>query len=1066
MNIIEKYNQLEGKKLYRGEIRKLINEAKKQGETEIENKLTGLLRSYPDQKGFEFEKVDPIQENFEALGIPYISESEINLLGSNEAQGLGKGITNNDIYNMVTNRLISQIEKTGNLPWSSGRKKAENVTGQFAPKNFSNQKYYRGINGLMLLYYPIGKNPGGEIIVEEIEDGRLFWLTFKQIKELKGKLRKGAIANQAIYYNFVYTYNDKRITEQKYKELYNKFNCSTNTDSDNCKKLFKNAFLKYYSVFNERDIEDIDFDSKRKNVKQPSIKTEEKKILAGDLIIKNMPKKPKLSIRPMLGNSHPNFDCTNDIVNMPSKPQFEELENWYGVLFHEHVHSTGHKSRLYRKSLACYRNGKDTERALEELVAEIGSMFLNAESGIMLPNLKNNASYIKGWATAVKKELKKDNKAIFIASGQAQKACDYILDRDENGDPKFWKEYENIQKEIKVKGAEQVKGKSSKVKAESSKVETKPVSKSKDKIADYLKHNKIEGTTLAQAKAIYEDFEKSNKYGRGLHSEFLRQDVGGKHAETLGIKGFNESTSSFLQKAYDDGMTLKYSNEGRYFLTHFFGKTPKKPTKKTKPVAKPVAEPKVKAETRQLALFGLNGVINIDSHKFNDFSKSELRKFLLEYYNKNLKGKNIAIENSIKKVELLNRAGRKISKGSAVYSAKTAVMEHLEDVIKQSTYNNWGSPKKTDSKDLLGFMNFKSKVIINGEKRHVRVVVEVWKSGRTLLKSYDVGMKKPHLSKDSPKLSSSPNEVKKNKPSKSKDTKKSNTGLKGVATQIVAQNEKPVIQNVSQRNTNKIEPIAPPVAEPIEKPIARTKNPLVRGVNHVSAPNKKFIIGGDIGNFLGDIEIKPVGSVACTVDAEQGAGKTRFLFQVANEMAKNYRVLFVSLEEHPDSSLFKDKVEQYISTENQNNIDAIGELERGKEKQILNELVPQYDIIIVDSWNKIYEAAKLDFDTDLRKAYNGKLIFAIFQRTTKGSMRGGTKAAFDGDIIMKGIKGSDFKENLIMHNKNRYQSKDLDSLKYNIYHQQLVKTDIIDEPIAIIPNGEQTASWDDATIEI
>ncbi|MFK5951944.1 MAG: hypothetical protein QM498_02735, partial [Desulfobacterium sp.] len=71
MNIIEKYNQLEGKKLYRGEIRKLINEAIKQGETEIENKLTGLLKSYPGQKGFEFEKVDPIQENFEGLGIPY-----------------------------------------------------------------------------------------------------------------------------------------------------------------------------------------------------------------------------------------------------------------------------------------------------------------------------------------------------------------------------------------------------------------------------------------------------------------------------------------------------------------------------------------------------------------------------------------------------------------------------------------------------------------------------------------------------------------------------------------------------------------------------------------------------------------------------------------------------------------------------------------------------------------------------------------------------------------------------------------------------------------------------------
>ena len=80
-----------------------------------------------------------------------------------------------------------------------------------------------------------------------------------------------------------------------------------------------------------------------------------------------------------------------------------------------------------------------------------------------------------------------------------------------------------------------------------------------------------------------------------------------------------------------------------------------------------------------------------------------------------------------------------------------------------------------------------------------------------------------------------------------------------------------------------------------------------------------------------------------------------------NQLAQNYKVLFISSEEHPASYLFKSKVAQYIDPENQKNIDTIGELAKGKENKFINDLIPHYDIILADSWNKIYEAAKLDF---------------------------------------------------------------------------------------------------------
>ena len=120
-------------------------------------------------------------------------------------------------------------------------------------------------------------------------------------------------------------------------------------------------------------------------------------------------------------------------------------------------------------------------------------------------------------------------------------------------------------------------------------------------------------------------------------------------------------------------------------------------------------------------------------------------------------------------------------------------------------------------------------------------------------------------------------------------------------------------------------------------------------------------------------------------------------------------------------------------------------------------------MILIDSWNKIYETSRLDFDTDLRKAYNGKLIFAIFQHTVTGTMRGGTKSQFDGDITIKINKGETFKENEVYHDKNRYQNKDLSELRYNIYGKSLSDGLLNREPVAEInnQNSKMGAVWED-----
>ena len=234
------------------------------------------------------------------------------------------------------------------------------------------------------------------------------------------------------------------------------------------------------------------------------------------------------------------------------------------------------------------------------------------------------------------------------------------------------------------------------------------------------------------------------------------------------------------------------------------------------------------------------------------------------------------------------------------------------------------------------------------------------------------------------------------------------------------------------------------IVEPIEveeKPVLPKKIPVkhkgksVRGENLQDAMdqvsnNDIFPMHGDIGKFLGQVEKKPVHSVVTTLDAEQGAGKTRFFFQVLNELAASgVKCLFYSLEEHPQSKLFKNKVDQYIDPANFKNITIVDEVEDwSKETAAINA----NEAIFFDSFQKL---PPIDLDKDIRKAFNGKWFFVIYQQNGTKGMRGGSRAAFDGDIILKVKKGDDYRDNYVYANKNRYN--DEPELQYNIFSKKL-----------------------------
>jgi antirestriction protein ArdC len=67
----------------------------------------------------------------------------------------------------------------------------------------------------------------------------------------------------------------------------------------------------------------------------------------------------------------------------------------------------------------------DTNYSKEEIVAEMGASFLVGHTGIEQVTLTNNAAYLAGWIKA----LKGDAKLVIVAAAAAQKATDYVLNR-------------------------------------------------------------------------------------------------------------------------------------------------------------------------------------------------------------------------------------------------------------------------------------------------------------------------------------------------------------------------------------------------------------------------------------------------------------------------------------------------------------------------------------------------------------------------------------------------------------------------------------------------------------
>ncbi len=270
-----------------------------------------------------------------------------------------------DIYAEITNRIVAEMEQgiiPWRKPWMASGSAVSHVTG----------KPYSLLNQILL------GSPGE-------------YLTFKQCSDEGGKVRKGEKSHIVVFWKWLEKEDEKTGEKQTI------------------------PFLRYYNVFHIDQCEGIDPKYQKENP------TPADPDAAAEAIISAYVEREGIKLEHREGDAA-FYSPRADQIVLPLLRQFKETAEYYGTVFHEMVHSTGHEKRL--NLLAATVNFGGEEYSKEELVAEIGSAALLNHAGLETESsFRNNAAYIQNWLKA----LKNDKRFIVSAAGKADKAVTYIL---------------------------------------------------------------------------------------------------------------------------------------------------------------------------------------------------------------------------------------------------------------------------------------------------------------------------------------------------------------------------------------------------------------------------------------------------------------------------------------------------------------------------------------------------------------------------------------------------------------------------------------------------------------
>ena len=115
-----------------------------------------------------------------------------------------------------------------------------------------------------------------------------------------------------------------------------------------------------------------------------------------------------------------------DTIHLPPPTAFHSAEGYAGTLTHELIHWAGAPPRLHRDLAGCFGS---RAYAAEELVAELGAVFVVADLGLARSPHPDHAAYVAHWLPL----LRADPRALATAASHASRAATYLADLQEAG---------------------------------------------------------------------------------------------------------------------------------------------------------------------------------------------------------------------------------------------------------------------------------------------------------------------------------------------------------------------------------------------------------------------------------------------------------------------------------------------------------------------------------------------------------------------------------------------------------------------------------------------------------
>ena len=285
-------------------------------------------------------------------------------------------------YAEVFATAMIEAIREGTAPWQKPWKRGESPY----PRNFKTKRGYNGGNLLLLMTVGMKRGYG---------DPR--WGGFGQIRSAGGQVRRGETGTPVLV-------------------VRNRNNETVNGNTGNGKSTGdareSDVYITVQHVFNVAQADGLAIEPLGKGTKPGWDPIPDVEDVAADA---------RIEIRE--GPTYAAcYGPSLDIIEMPSRGQFDKGDAFYHTLLHELGHATAHPSRMNRPGFTTTPQPQSAEYALEELRAEMAAMMTGARLRIG-HSPKNGEAYVAHWLRAAGE----DPNTVRHAARDAQAIANWLL---------------------------------------------------------------------------------------------------------------------------------------------------------------------------------------------------------------------------------------------------------------------------------------------------------------------------------------------------------------------------------------------------------------------------------------------------------------------------------------------------------------------------------------------------------------------------------------------------------------------------------------------------------------